>query len=110
MLHLIFNITALLLTKVAEDFGEYPFQCVVAHCTTSGTFGVLHCYITVIAKVECGAIEMATVLGGILVAVAQFLHVILGAQHACDDYLVERNTLDGERIEEIGRASCRERV
>ena len=98
MLHLIFNITALLLTKVAEDFGEYPFQCVVAHCTTSGAFGVLHCYITVIAKVEGGAIEMATVLGGILVAVAQLLNVVLGAKNTRDDNLVKGDALDGEGI------------
>ena len=65
LLHLIFYITAFLLTKVAEDFGEHPFQCVVANGTARGAFGVLHCYIAVVAKVEGGAIEVATVLGGI---------------------------------------------
>ena len=42
---------------------------------------------------------MATVLGGIHVAIAQLLHIILGAKHTRDNNLVKGDALDGKRIE-----------
>ena len=70
LLHLIFYVAAFLLTKIAEDLGEHPFQSVVTYGATGRAFGVFHCYVPIITKVESSAIQMATVFCGILVAVA----------------------------------------
>lgn len=77
LLYLVLDVAAVLLAKVAEDFGENPFQGVVAYGTLAGAFGILHGYVAVIAKVEGGAIKVAAVFSGIVVAAAELIDILL---------------------------------
>lgn len=67
---------------VVEHLAENPFQRVVAHAAACRSVGVVHGLVAVVAYVECGAVEVATVLCGVAVVSAQLVHVLLAAQHA----------------------------
>lgn len=98
LLHLIFDITSVSLTKITEHLAQHPFQGVVLHLSARSLSG-LHGLIPIIAYVECGAIEVAGVLGGIAIASTELRHIILGAEDARHDDLMERDALDLQGIE-----------
>ena len=100
LLYLIFNITAILLAHVAQHLREYPLQRIVAHHTTTGTFRILHRLVAVIADIESGAIEMTRILRSITITPTELHDILLGAEHAGDDDLMQGHTLHVETIEE----------
>ena len=100
LLYLIFNVAAILLAHVAQHLREYPLQRVVTHLTTTGTIRILHRLIAVVADVEGRAVEMTGVLRRITVTPTEFRHVLLRAEHAGNNDLMQRYTLHVETIEE----------
>ena len=100
LLHLIFDVAAILFAQIAQHFREHPLQRVVAHLATTGAIGVLDRLVSVVADVEGGAVEMAGVLRGIAVAPTELRHVLLGTEHAGDNDLMQGYALDVEAVEE----------
>ena len=100
LLHLVLDVAAILFSQVAQHLGEHPLQRVIAHLAATGAVGVLDRLVAVVADVESGAVEMAGVLRGIAVAPAELHHILLSAEDAGDDDLMQGHTLDVEAIEE----------
>ena len=98
LLHLIFDIAAVLVAEIAEHLGEHPFQGIILHLA-AWLFTGLNLLIAVVTDIEGGTIKMARILGSITVSGTQFRHVILGTQNARHDNLMQRNALDLQRIE-----------
>ena len=92
LLHLVLDKAATLFAHVTKHLAEHKLQRVVADTTATGTGGVFHRLIAVIADVERRAIEMAGVFGGIAIEAAQPCHVILRTEHTGDDETVEGYT------------------
>jgi hypothetical protein len=92
LLHLILDVAALPLPHIAQHLGEYELQRVVAHLITRRPVGVLHRFIAVVADIEGGAIQMAGVLRGVAVDIAQPLYVLLRAQHTGNNQPVQGHT------------------
>ena len=86
LLDFVFDIATALIALVAENFGEYPLEGIVADGSCDGM-------VTVVADVNRGTEEMARAFGGIGVVALQLGDVVDGAQHAGDDELVERHAL-----------------
>ncbi len=89
LLHLIFDIAAVLLTEIAQHLGEYPFQGIILHLAAR-LFSGLNLLIAVVADIEGSTIEMARILGSIAISGTQFRHIILGTQDARHDNLVQQ--------------------
>lgn len=100
LLDFIFNEATILLAEITKHFGEHPFERVVANLTTTRPVRILDCTVTIVADIKCGAVEMAGILRGIAVAPAQLNDILLRAQHAGDNHLMQRHTLDIERVVE----------
>ena len=56
LFHLVLDVTAALISHIAQHLTEHPFQRVVTHLTTGWAFGILDRLIAVIADVESGAV------------------------------------------------------
>lgn len=106
LLHLIFDIAAVLVAEIAEHLGEHPFQGIILHLSAR-LFTGLNLLVAVVADIEGSTIEMTRILGSITVSGTQFRHIILGAQNARHDNLMQRNALNLQRIE-IGTADILE--
>ena len=89
----VLNKGTILLANVAEHLREYPLQRVVAHLTANSM-------IAVIADIEGGAVKVARVVGGIAVVALQTGHIVLGAQDAGNDELVQGHPLHIEAVVE----------
>ena len=100
MLHLIFDITTILVAEVTQHLTQYPFQTVVTNLSAGRPFGRFHRLVAVIADVDRCAIQVATVIRSIEIATAQTFHITLGAGDTGDDNLVERDILHIEAVEE----------
>ena len=87
LVHLIFNIAAVLVAEIAEHLGEHPFQGIILHLSAR-LFTGLNLLIAVVTDIEGSTIEMARILGSIAVSGTQFRHIILGAQNARHDNLM----------------------
>ena len=98
LLHLIFDIAAVLVAEIAEHLGEHPFQGIILHLSAR-LFTGLNLLVAVVAYIEGSTIEMTRILGSIAVSGTQFRHIILGAQNARHDNLMQRNALNLQRIE-----------
>lgn len=98
LLHLIFDITSVLLTEITEHLAQHPFQGIVLHLSAR-SLGGLHGLVPIITYIESGAIEVAGVLGGIAIASTEFRYIILGTENARHDDLMERDALDLQGIE-----------
>ena len=93
LLDFILDIGTLSAADIAEHLREHPLQRVVAHLLLYGV-------IAVVADVEGGAIEVARVVGGIAIMALQSGHIVLGAQNAGNDELIEGHTLHVEAVVE----------
>ena len=80
LLHLIFNIAAVLVAEIAEHLGEHPFQGIILHLSAR-LFTGLNLLVAVVTDIEGSTIKMARILGSITVSGTQFRHIILGALH-----------------------------
>ena len=100
LLHLVFDVAALLLAHITEHLTEHPLQRIVAHHAATRPIGILHRLIAVVADIERRAVEMAGVLGGITVTATQLCDIVLRTEHAGDNQLVEGHTLHIETVEE----------
>ena len=100
LLHLIFDVATILLAHVAQHLREYPLQRIVAHHTTTGAIWILHRLVAVIADIESGAIKMTGILRSITITPTEFHHILLRAEHAGNNDLMQRHTLYVETIEE----------
>ena len=76
----VLDIGTLVATDVAEHFGEYPFEGVVAHLAVDGM-------IAVVADIEGGAVEVAGVVGGVAIVTLQLPDVFHRAHHTGDGEL-----------------------
>lgn len=100
LLDFILDITASLGTHIAQHLREDELERIVANGTSLGLARRRHRVETVVGDVERGAKAMAALFRGIAIDALEPPHVVLGAQYAGDDDLVERYLLDSQRIEE----------
>ena len=98
LVHLILDITTIPLTEIAQHLAEHPLQGIVLHLSAR-LLASLNLLISVVAHIKGGAIEMARVLGGIAIASAELRHIVLCAEDARHDNLVQRDALDLQRVE-----------
>ena len=98
LMHLVFDVAAVLLTEIPQHLAEHPFQGIILNLAARLVLG-LNLLVSVVADIECGTIKMARILGGITITGSEFRHIILGAQDACYDDLMQRNTLNLQGIE-----------
>lgn len=64
LLHLIFDIAAVLVAEIAEHLGEHPFQGIILHLSAR-LFTGLNLLVAVVADIEGSTIEMTRILGSI---------------------------------------------
>ena len=87
LVYLVLHVADPIVSEVLENFRENPFQCVVARLTDAGRARLLNGVVLVIADVERRAVEMATVVGGIAIMLAQAEDIVLGTRDGGDDNL-----------------------
>ena len=97
LVHLVFDITAVLLTEIPQHLAENPLQGIILHLAAR-LFLRLNLLIPVVADIEGSTIEMARILGSIAVSGSQFRHIILCTQDTGNNDLMQRNALDLQRI------------
>lgn len=96
LVDLIFHITCSGQPLVFQHFGQDRF--VDSHPTdlAGALLGVLDLEETVVGDVECGAILVAGIGGGIAVVLAKLLHIGLGAEYGCHEQLVQGIAFGGQ--------------
>ena len=100
LLHLVFDIAAVLAAHVVEHLAQDEFQRVVAHLAAVGAVRVFHRLIAVIADVYRRAIQVARVFCGVAIVASQFSHILLCAQYAGHDEAVQGHAFYLEAVEE----------
>ena len=100
LFYLVLDVTAALISHIAQHLTEYPFQRVVTHLTTGWSFGILDRLVTVIADVESSAVKVTGVLGGITITTAQFGDILLRTEYTGHNQLMHGDTLDIKAVEE----------
>lgn len=101
LVDLILHQTAVVLPKIIKYLSQYPFQRIIPHRPPTGSIGIFYRFIAIVAKVESGAIAMATVLGGVGIMTTKLLHVVLAAHHTGDNHLMKRDSLMLKTVEEV---------
>ena len=98
LMHLVFDITAVLIAEIPQHLAEHPLQGIILNLSARLVLG-LNLLVSVVADIERGTIKMARILSGITITGSEFRHIILGAQDARHDDLMQRNTLNLQGIE-----------
>ena len=100
LFHLILYVTAILLTHIAKNLTEYPFQCVVTDLAARWSFRSLYRLVTIIADIERRAIKMAGLLCSIAITTTQLDHIFLRAKYAGNNQFMHGDTLNIKAVEE----------
>ena len=66
----VLDVTAAVLTHVAEHLGKHPLQCIVTYLTGDGL-------IAVVTDIDSCAVEVAGILGSVTIATTQAGYIFL---------------------------------
>ena len=92
LLDFILDVTHLLLSDVTQHFAQHPFERVALHGSSLGLTWRGDRREAVVADVERGSEEVATLLCRIPITLLQPNHIVLRPQDTRHDDLVQRNT------------------
>ena len=99
LLDLVLDVAASLLADIAEHLREHPFERVALHGTALRLSGRRDRGEAIIADVERGAEEVATLLSGIPITLLEASHIVLRPQDTRHDNLMEWNTFYIQAVE-----------
>ena len=72
LMHLVFNIAAVLIAEIPQHLAEHPFQGIILNLAARLVLG-LNLLVSVVADIKRGTIKMARILRGIAIAGSQSL-------------------------------------